>query len=157
MENYSTGTSYNLFLQMASKTLLPMRISHKVIYFFAKMSLFLPTKMEQQKNTRNLVKGARDHGKPVILTGCVPSADANLAKSLVGVSMLGVSQLDRVVEVVEQALQGHHATWKKDKSAGFQQVFLEEIGYHWFLFMIYQYICIYIYIYICIINIYIYI
>jgi tRNA A37 methylthiotransferase MiaB len=92
------------------------------------------------------VKGARDRGKPVILIGCVPSADANLAKSLVGVSMLGVSQLDRVVEVVEQALQGHHATWKI--SAGFQQVvFFEQIGYHWFLFMIYQYI-IYIHIYI---------
>ena len=73
---------------------------------------------------RNLVKGARDGGKAVILTGCVPSADANLAKSLVGVSMLGVSQLDRVVEVVEQALQGHHATWKIDKKiAGVQQVF----------------------------------
>ena len=61
---------------------------------------------------RNLVKGARDLGKPVVLAGCVPTADANLAKSLVGVSMLGVSHLDRVVEVVEQALQGHHASWK---------------------------------------------
>jgi hypothetical protein len=40
MVNYSTGTSYNMFLQMASKTLLPMRISHKVIYFLQDVSLF---------------------------------------------------------------------------------------------------------------------
>lgn len=69
-----------------------------------------------QDSAVNLVKGARDRGKPVILAGCVPTADAGLAKSLVGVSMLGVSQLDRVVEVVEQALQGHHVSLLSHRS-----------------------------------------
>eukprot|EP00440_Ansanella_granifera_P034462 gb/GFBE01037385.1/.p1 GENE.gb/GFBE01037385.1/~~gb/GFBE01037385.1/.p1 ORF type:complete len:550 (+),score=122.61 gb/GFBE01037385.1/:1-1650(+) len=60
-----------------------------------------------QDSAVNLVKSARETGKPVVLAGCVPTADAALAKSLGGVSMLGVTQLDRVVEVVEEALQGH--------------------------------------------------
>ena len=62
-----------------------------------------------QDSAVNLVKGARAAGKAVILAGCVPTADASLAKSLGvdGVSMLGVAQLDRVVEVVEQSLQGN--------------------------------------------------
>ena len=64
------------------------------------------------------MKGARDGGKAVILAGCVPTADSTLAKSLVGVSMLGVSQLDRVVEVVEQALQGNHAAWAVSQDFG---------------------------------------
>ncbi|CAE7235023.1 cdkal1 [Symbiodinium natans] len=60
-----------------------------------------------QDNAVNLVKSAQDAGKPVVLAGCVPTADVNLAKSLMGVSMLGVTQLDRVVEVVEHAIQGN--------------------------------------------------
>lgn len=71
-----------------------------------------------QDSAVNLVKGARDTGKPVVLAGCVPTADASLAKSLGhGVSMLGVSQLDRVVEVVEQALQGHHVSLLSHRSS----------------------------------------
>ena len=45
-------------------------------------------------------------GKPVIVSGCVPQGDRNL-KGLEEVSVLGVTQIDRVVEVVEEALKGH--------------------------------------------------
>ena len=39
-----------------------------------------------QDNAVNLVKSAQDAGKAVVLAGCVPTADASLAKSLAGVS-----------------------------------------------------------------------
>jgi len=42
----------------------------------------------------------------VIVSGCVPQGDRNL-KGLEDVSVLGVTQIDRVVEVVEEALKGH--------------------------------------------------
>ncbi|RYG63744.1 hypothetical protein EON64_15320 [archaeon] len=54
----------------------------------------------------HLVQQAKDQGRPVVVAGCVPQADRAL-KGLEEVSMLGVTQIDRVVEVVEQTLQGH--------------------------------------------------
>eukprot|EP00441_Pelagodinium_beii_P037027 CAMPEP_0197637838 /NCGR_PEP_ID=MMETSP1338-20131121/12936_1 /TAXON_ID=43686 ORGANISM="Pelagodinium beii, Strain RCC1491" /NCGR_SAMPLE_ID=MMETSP1338 /ASSEMBLY_ACC=CAM_ASM_000754 /LENGTH=520 /DNA_ID=CAMNT_0043210315 /DNA_START=34 /DNA_END=1592 /DNA_ORIENTATION=- len=53
------------------------------------------------------VNNAKGAGKAVVMAGCVPTGDATLAKSMDGVSMLGVTQLDRVVEVVEETLEGH--------------------------------------------------
>ncbi|CAJ1395522.1 unnamed protein product [Effrenium voratum] len=70
-----------------------------------------------QDSAVNLVKGARAAGKPVVLAGCVPSADAGLARSMQDVSMLGVSQLDRVVEVVERSLQGHTVSLLNHRSS----------------------------------------
>jgi len=64
-------------------------------------------KNPSQDSATNLVKRARAEGKPVVLSGCVPSADSSVADGLDGVSLLGVTQIDRIVEVVEQALQGH--------------------------------------------------
>lgn len=64
-------------------------------------------KNPSQETAVTLTKKARDQGKPVIMSGCVPSADASLASSMSDVSMLGVTQLDRVVEVVEEALRGN--------------------------------------------------
>lgn len=64
-------------------------------------------KNPSQDTAVNLVKKARKAGKSVVLAGCVPSADAALSESLEGVSMLSVNQLDRVVEVVEEASRGH--------------------------------------------------
>ena len=45
-------------------------------------------------------------GKPVVVSGCVPQGDRGL-KGLEDVSVLGVTQIDRVVEVVEEALKGY--------------------------------------------------
>mmetsp|Transcript_111002 Transcript_111002/g.312979 ORF Transcript_111002/g.312979 Transcript_111002/m.312979 type:complete len:572 (-) Transcript_111002:217-1932(-) len=64
-------------------------------------------KNPSQDTAITLTKKAREAGKPVVLAGCVPTADASLANGLEDVSMLGVTQLDRVVEVVDEALQGH--------------------------------------------------
>lgn len=65
--------------------------------------------VKQPSETRalNLVTKAQETGKPVVLAGCVPSSDKKLADSLDGVSMLDVSQLDRIVDVVEESIKGH--------------------------------------------------
>jgi len=55
----------------------------------------------------NLVTNAQQAGKSVVLAGCVPSSNRKLADSLEGVSMLDVTQLDRIVEVVEETIKGH--------------------------------------------------
>lgn len=55
----------------------------------------------------NLVEKAQEAGKRVVLAGCVPSSDKKLAESMEDVSMLDVTQLDRIVEVVEESIKGH--------------------------------------------------
>lgn len=44
--------------------------------------------------------------KPLVVTGCVPQADPH-HRELQQLSVLGVQQIDRVVEVVEETLKGH--------------------------------------------------
>ncbi|OWY92905.1 MiaB-like tRNA modifying enzyme, partial [Phytophthora megakarya] len=51
------------------------------------------------------VKG-RKQNKAVVVAGCVPQADRHL-KGLEDVSIVGIQQVDRVVEVVEETLKGH--------------------------------------------------
>uniref|UniRef100_M4BZB9 Threonylcarbamoyladenosine tRNA methylthiotransferase n=1 Tax=Hyaloperonospora arabidopsidis (strain Emoy2) TaxID=559515 RepID=M4BZB9_HYAAE len=51
------------------------------------------------------VKG-RKQNKAVVVAGCVPQADRQL-KVLEDVSIVGIQQVDRVVEVVEETLKGH--------------------------------------------------
>lgn len=55
------------------------------------------------------LRRGRELGKRLVVAGCVPQADSSLAKPgglLDGVSLLGVQQFDRVVEVVQHALEG---------------------------------------------------
>eukprot|EP00916_Digyalum_oweni_P005947 GHVL01010283.1.p1 GENE.GHVL01010283.1~~GHVL01010283.1.p1 ORF type:complete len:530 (+),score=101.44 GHVL01010283.1:36-1625(+) len=54
----------------------------------------------------NLVDRAKMLKKNVVVSGCVPQGDRNLP-SLDGVSIVGVTQIDRIVEVVELALTGN--------------------------------------------------
>lgn len=54
----------------------------------------------------NIVKKAQNIHKPVVVAGCVPQGDRNL-NGLEDVSVVGVQQIDRVVEVVEETLKGH--------------------------------------------------
>ena len=54
----------------------------------------------------NLVSNAQQLGKGVVLAGCVPSSNRQLADKL-DVSMLDVTQLDRIVEVVEETVKGN--------------------------------------------------
>ena len=54
----------------------------------------------------NLVKRAKERKKGIVVAGCVPQGDRNI-NGLEGVSIVGVSQIDRVVEVVEETLKGN--------------------------------------------------
>lgn len=55
---------------------------------------------------RNSIKKAREENKKVVLAGCVPQAQPR-QDYLKGLSIIGVQQIDRVVEVVEETIKGH--------------------------------------------------
>lgn len=63
-------------------------------------------KNPSQEKFINLVGSAQQDGKAVVVAGCVPQGDRNL-KGLESVSILGVTQIDRVVEVMEETLKGN--------------------------------------------------
>lgn len=63
-------------------------------------------KSPSQSAMANLLAAGRAAGKAILVAGCVPQGD-RCAAELRGVSLLGVTQIDRVVEAVEQSLQGH--------------------------------------------------
>ncbi|CAH0480341.1 unnamed protein product [Peronospora belbahrii] len=54
----------------------------------------------------HLVIKGRKQNKAVVVAGCVPQGDRHL-KGLEDVSIVGIQQVDRVVEVVEETLKGH--------------------------------------------------
>ena len=56
------------------------------------------------------IKKGKALSKPLVVAGCVPQADSTLSRPgglFEGVSLLGVQQFDRVVEVVRHALEGN--------------------------------------------------
>ncbi|XP_078271010.1 threonylcarbamoyladenosine tRNA methylthiotransferase isoform X1 [Rhinoraja longicauda] len=55
---------------------------------------------------RNSIKKAQEQDKKVVVAGCVPQAQPRM-DYLKGLSIIGVQQIDRVVEVVEEAIKGH--------------------------------------------------
>ncbi|XP_071548928.1 threonylcarbamoyladenosine tRNA methylthiotransferase [Panulirus ornatus] len=55
---------------------------------------------------RNEIKAGREAGKKVVVAGCVSQA-APRSDFLQGLSIVGVQQIDRVVEVVEETLKGN--------------------------------------------------
>ena len=54
---------------------------------------------------RNEITKAKKGGKGLVVAGCVPQAQPR-ASYTQGVSVIGVQQIDRVVEVVEETLNG---------------------------------------------------
>jgi threonylcarbamoyladenosine tRNA methylthiotransferase CDKAL1 len=54
----------------------------------------------------SLLNRGRAQGKPLVVAGCVPQGDQGL-KELDDVSIVGVQQIDRVVEIVEETLKGN--------------------------------------------------
>ena len=62
-------------------------------------------------------------GKPVVVAGCVSQGDPEL-KFLTGLSIVGVQQLERVVEVVQETLKGG-ALSGKQPPGGFVQCALQ--------------------------------
>ncbi|OIT28357.1 PREDICTED: threonylcarbamoyladenosine tRNA methylthiotransferase [Nicotiana attenuata] len=63
-------------------------------------------KSPSQSAMDTLISKGRSAKKPLVVAGCVPQGSRNL-KELEGVSIVGVQQIDRVVEVVEETLKGH--------------------------------------------------
>lgn len=63
-------------------------------------------KNPSQEAMITVMKKAQERGKACVVAGCVPQADRYL-KGLERVSLLGTSQIHRVVEVVENALAGN--------------------------------------------------
>ncbi|KAF4802731.1 hypothetical protein TURU_022859 [Turdus rufiventris] len=55
---------------------------------------------------RNYERKAQEGKKKVVLAGCVPQAQPR-QEYLKGLSIIGVQQIDRVVEVVEETIKGH--------------------------------------------------
>jgi hypothetical protein len=52
------------------------------------------------------INQAKSLKKRIIACGCVPQAERNL-REFANVSLLGITQIDRVVEVVEETLRGN--------------------------------------------------
>ncbi|XP_027265116.1 threonylcarbamoyladenosine tRNA methylthiotransferase isoform X3 [Cricetulus griseus] len=55
---------------------------------------------------RNSIRKAQEENKKIVLAGCVPQAQPR-QDYLKGLSIIGVQQIDRVVEVVEETIKGH--------------------------------------------------
>ncbi|KAF2348714.1 Methylthiotransferase N-terminal [Trinorchestia longiramus] len=74
-------------------------------------------KSPAEHHLRNEINAAHELGKKVVVAGCV-SQGAPKSEFLAGLSIVGVQQIDRVVEVVEETLKGNSVrllgTKKKD-------------------------------------------
>lgn len=66
---------------------------------------------------RNAVQNGINQGKCVVVAGCVPQAAPKLPY-LQGLSVIGVQQIDRVVEVVEETLKGNSVQLLGSKREG---------------------------------------
>lgn len=62
----------------------------------------------------NEIRRAQTAGKVVIVSGCVPQANLS-NKEWDGLSIIGVQQIDRVVEVVQESLMGNIVRFTRDK------------------------------------------
>ncbi|KAL4424994.1 hypothetical protein ABPG77_002879 [Micractinium sp. CCAP 211/92] len=63
-------------------------------------------KSPSQSAMDTLLRKGQQAGKALLVAGCVPQGDRRAAE-LRGLSLLGVTQIDRVVEAVEETLKGH--------------------------------------------------
>jgi len=59
-----------------------------------------------EEHFKNEVKAGLENNKKVVVAGCVPQGKQN-ADYIKGLSVIGVQQIDRVVEVVEESLKGN--------------------------------------------------
>lgn len=70
---------------------------------------------------RNEIQSGLDIGKHVVVAGCVPQG-APKSEYLKGLSIVGVQQIDRVVEVVEETLKGHSVRLLQQKKVNGKRV-----------------------------------
>ena len=69
-------------------------------------------KTPAQQHFQNEVDTGLAQGKKVIVSGCVPQGKPD-SEYIKGLSVIGVQQIDRVVEVVEETLQGRFTCFYK--------------------------------------------
>lgn len=62
-----------------------------------------------------MVCRAKKIKKPVVVAGCVPQGDQNIPE-LSEISALGVTQIDKVVHVVEETLKGYKVQLMEKKA-----------------------------------------
>nr|XP_018900770.1 PREDICTED: threonylcarbamoyladenosine tRNA methylthiotransferase [Bemisia tabaci] len=74
-------------------------------------------KNPSQDHFRNEIQEGRSKGKFVVVAGCVPQGAPKL-DFIQGLSVIGVQQIDRVVEVVEETLKGHNVRLLGQKKSG---------------------------------------
>lgn len=72
-------------------------------------------KAPSQSAMDNVISSGLRQGKKMVVAGCVPQGDKK-AKSLEGLSVIGVSQIDRIVEAVSETLKGNRVHMLKKKS-----------------------------------------
>ncbi|XP_055920065.1 threonylcarbamoyladenosine tRNA methylthiotransferase [Eupeodes corollae] len=70
---------------------------------------------------RNEIESGMKNGKHVVVAGCVPQG-APKSDYLDGMSVIGVQQIDRVVEVVEETLKGHSVRLLQNKKVNGKRV-----------------------------------
>ncbi|KAG4966678.1 hypothetical protein JHK87_032329 [Glycine soja] len=63
-------------------------------------------KSPSQSAMDTIISKGKSSNKPLVVAGCVPQGSRDL-KELEGISIVGVQQIDRVVEIVEETLKGH--------------------------------------------------
>ncbi|TRY93879.1 hypothetical protein DNTS_023786 [Danionella cerebrum] len=66
---------------------------------------------------RNAIRKAQEQQKKVVVAGCVSQAQPKM-DYLKNLSIIGVQQIDRVVEVVDEAVKGHSVRLLGQKKAG---------------------------------------
>ena len=79
-------------------------------------------KTPAQQHFQNEVDTGLAQGKKVIVSGCVPQGKPD-SEYIKGLSVIGVQQIDRVVEVVEETLQGRFAC-NSEKVFLFKSIFI---------------------------------
>jgi len=83
---------------------------YKIVYNSNEADLWLlnscTVKNPAEDGFRNEIEKARNLNKYVVVAGCVPQGQPR-SEYIKGVSVVGVQQIDRVVEVVEETLKGH--------------------------------------------------
>ncbi|XP_049777963.1 threonylcarbamoyladenosine tRNA methylthiotransferase isoform X1 [Schistocerca cancellata] len=74
-------------------------------------------KSPAEDHFRNEIEAGQKLGKHIVVAGCVPQG-APKSDFLSGLSVIGVQQIDRVVEVVEETLKGHSVRLLGQKKEG---------------------------------------
>ncbi|CAL7950229.1 unnamed protein product [Xylocopa violacea] len=78
-------------------------------------------KSPAEDHFRNEIEAGKKIGKHVVVAGCVPQG-APKSSFLQGLSIIGVQQIDRVVEVVEETLKGNTVRFLQQRKEGGKKI-----------------------------------